>query len=675
MGYAEVKTINSDFQNEPLNYLQYIDNIEKYGDASYVFKQADVPKKIFRELISKSTLLFTHDTIYKTLIKNLKSDDLYYFFKNHKKLGECLNMLLGVNAFSSGDFNSVCEYMNMTAIRDLNDEFLHAFSLVVEEILKSDNALPWIKDRFGVDLSSYSTLSEAILSAEGWEAMLKSGPCMACLSTTQWFNKEVFQDQYKRIWRTSNSDYYDDNGTHYTSEGTADGADISTDALKVMKDNHLVTEDRLALMDSAHKRLKDALYWFAQNESVSALKNYRELLEIFVSDEQCCQYLADYPDVLTDCLEDLEFANQIFGSSLAFNKIASSHDATEALVNFIANIQVSYDCLNTIKSSLALIPQNSSRIYNSEPLRDKVNATLDDVNKTMTDITACQKFNNTTHDLINTYTSDENFASRLFSNTNFVTWCTENATFVNNFVSNRTMITVLCTNATTMQIACRSTTFCNAMSASSVAMNAVATSSVAMAAVIANTNALNTVVASSVAMNAVAASSVAMNAVAASSVAMAAVIANTNALNTVVASSVAMNAIAASSVAMNAVATSSVARTALYNSASVVEPILAKSPTALNALKNTSSQVATVSTDSYVGMDSMYDGKAFVLEVWNARSDGGAIQNHGVYIIGNNLLTCDCSVTHTQVNKFASHVAAYNNLSEYYISYALIFKI
>ena len=672
MGYAEVKTINSDFQNEPLNYLQYIDSIEKYGDASYVFKQADVPKKIFRELISKSTLLFTHDTIYKTLIKNLKSDDLYYFFKNHKKLGECLNMLLGVNAFSSGDFNSVCEYMNMTAIRDLNDEFLHGFSLVVEEILKSDNALPWIKDRFGVDLSSYSTLSEAILSAEGWEAMLKSGPCMACLSTTQWFNKEVVQAQYKRIWRTSNSDYYDDNGTHYTAEGTADGANISTDALKVMKDNHLVTEDRLTLMDSAYKRLKDALYWFAQNESVSALKNYRELLEIFVSDDQCCQYLADYPDVLTDCLEDLEFANQIFGSSLAFNKIASSHDATEALVNFIANIQVSYDCLNTIKSSLALIPQNSSRIYNSEPLKDKVNATLDDVNKTMTDITACQKFNNTTQNLINTYTSDENFASRLFSNTNFVTWCTENATFVNNFVSNRTMITALCTNATTMPIACRSTTFCNAMAASSVAMNAVA------------------------------ASSVAMNAVAASSVAMAAVIANTNALNTVAASSVArdaclksttaMNAIYASDIAvakfavgvaglspvdyanMSTVAASSVARTALYNSASVVEPILAKSPTALNALRN-SAQFTTVQANSSDNDTTLYNGKAFVLEVWSSAKYTNGNHIHGKYIIGNDRISSANSSSHDAVNKFASSVIHKDTQAGGNIMYATIFKI
>ena len=613
MGYAEVKTINSDFQNEPLNYLQYIDSIEKYGDASYVFKQADVPKKIFRELISKSTLLFTHDTIYKTLIKNLKSDDLYYFFKNHKKLGECLNMLLGVNAFSSGDFNSVCEYMNMTAIRDLNDEFLHGFSLVVEEILKSDNALPWIKDRFGVDLSSYSTLSEAILSAEGWEAMLKSGPCMACLSTTQWFNKEVVQAQYKRIWRTSNSDYYDDDGTHYTAEGNADGANISTDALKVMKDNHLVTEDKLTLMDSAYKRLKDALYWFAQNESVSALKNYRELLEIFVSDEQCCQYLADYPDVLTDCLEDLEFANQIFGSSLAFNKIASSHDATEALVNFIANIQVSYDCLNTIKSSLALIPQNSSKIYNSEPLKDKVNATLDDVNKTMTDITACQKFNNTTQDLINTYTSDENFASRLFSNTNFVTWCTENATFVNNFVSNRTMITALCTNATTMPIACRSTTFCNAMAASSVAMNAVAASSVAMAAVIANTNALNTVAASSVARDACLKSTTAMNAIYASDIAVAKFAVGAAGLSPVDYAN--MSTVAASSVAMSAVANSSVALSAMYGSYAICEAAFKAHESVCMTAFNASKLKATGTATG--GWNQIYAGKALVLSQSN----------------------------------------------------------
>ena len=638
MGYDETKMINSDFLNEPLNYLMYIDSIEKYGDNSYMFDQDDISKKKFRELISKSAILYTHKNIHACLIRNLKSDDLYYFFKNHKNLGECLNLLHGGDYFSKGNFNTVCEYMNMEAIRIMNDEFLYAFGMIIEEILKSDKAFEWINARFGVDLSSFDSLSTAILDEEGWKLMLSSGPLMACCSTSQWFNKEVVQAQYKTIWVSSSGDYYDDDGIHYTASGEADGANISTDALKVMKDNKLVQQSYLTLMDSAYKRLKEALYWFAQHESVNSLKNYRELLQIFVGDENCCQYLADYPDILTDCLEDREFANQIFGSELAFNKIASSHDATEALVNFIANIQTSYDCLQTIKTNLALIPQNSDKIYNSDPLKDEVNDTLDVVNQTMADINACQTYNNTTMDLINSYTSDEKFASRLFSNSNFVTWCTENSTFVKNFVSNKTMITALCTNATTMPIACKSSVFCNAMAASSVAMNAVA--------------------ASSVAMNAVAASSVAMNAVAASSVAM--------------------NAVAASSVAMNAVVNSPVAREALYNNASVTEPILQTSPVALNAMRSNAVQVQCQFNGHY---NTLYDGRAFVFEVWQSYGrSGGYSLSHGNYIIGDQIQKItfnDCDSTNRHpVNKFASTVVVNSdNPNNAWANAELIFKI
>ena len=644
MGYDETKMINSDFLNEPLNYLMYIDSIEKYGDNSYMFDQDSISKKKFRELISKSSVLYTHKNIHACLIRNLKSDDLYYFFKNHKNLGECLNLLAGDDYFSKGNFNTVCEYMNMEAIRVMNDEFLHAFGIVIEEILASDKAFEWINARFGVDLSSYDSLEDVILDDDGWKLMLSSSPLMACCSTTQWFDKMVVQAQYKRIWRTSTGDYYDDAGIHYTTSGESDGANISADALKVMIDNRLVTEDKLTLMDSAYKRLKEALYWFAQHESVNSLKNYRELLQIFVSDENCCQYLADYPDILTDCLEDLEFAKQIFGSELAFNKIASSHDATEALVNFIGNIQTSYDCLNSIKNNIAVIPQNSERIYNSDSLKDEVNETIDVINKTMSDINSCQTFVYTTNDLINSYTSDEGFANRLFSNSNFVTWCTSNQSFVDHFVNNQTMITALCNNSTTMPIACQNTVFCNSMAASSVAMNAI----------IANANTLNTVVTSSVAMNAI--------------------IANANTLNTVVTSSVTMNAIAASSVAMNAIVNSPVAREALYNNASVTEPILQASPVALNVMRSNAVQV-----NSYIGASAtdLYPGKAFVFEVW---CDAYVSNSFSIRecVVGDRILSIaeGFNTKHVPINKFINNLYISSNYgSTQQQQYAIIFKI
>ena len=92
MSFVDVKLLNSDFLNEPLNYLTYIDSIEKYGDNSYMFNQTEKTKSLIRDLISNSTLLFQDKNINECLIRNLKSDDLYYFFKNNKKLGQCLNM-------------------------------------------------------------------------------------------------------------------------------------------------------------------------------------------------------------------------------------------------------------------------------------------------------------------------------------------------------------------------------------------------------------------------------------------------------------------------------------------------------------------------------------------------------------------------------------------------------
>ena len=391
MSFVDVKLLNSDFLNEPLNYLAYIDSIEKYGDNSYMFDQDSFSKARLQNILSNSTVLFTHKNINECLIRNLKSDDLYYFFKNNKKLGQCLNMLLGDNYFSNGDFNQICEYMNMTAIRALNDEFLHAFGMVIEEKLESENALNWINERFGVDLSSYSDLSSVILNTDGWKLILSNNQLMACACTSQWFSKKVVEARNQRIWRTTTGDYYYDDGTHYSSDGVADGQNIAVEALQMLQENKIVTEEYLTIVDSAYQRLEDALIWFAQNESISVLKGYKELLDVFIANDACCQYLANYPDVLTTCLEDLTFAKEILGSTLALEKIASSEEASTVLNDFKTGINTSFTSLTTIKNSLNLIPQNKDKLYRSDDVNKKVVDTISTIEKELNDITSVKE--------------------------------------------------------------------------------------------------------------------------------------------------------------------------------------------------------------------------------------------------------------------------------------------
>lgn len=376
MGFVDAKLVNSDFLDEPINHLNYIESIERYGKNAYVFEDNDTSKRIFRNLISSSVLLFEDSTIRSTLIEKLKSDDLYYFFKNHGKLGQCLNLILGNSYFSNGDFNTVCEYMNMTAIRALNKEFLDAFSTVIKEHLDAEDALEWIKKRFNVDLSSYSDLGAAILDTEGWKLMIKSGPFMSCACTTKWFTDKVVEARHTRIWRTANRDYYTDDGKHYTKEGTADGKDIATDALKLLETQGIVTEEYLTIVDSAYQRLEDALLWFAQNNAISSLKGYPELINVFINNERCINYLIQYPDVLKEAFNDETFARALLGNTTVKAKLTADSNANAKVTELVTNLTTLDGQLRTISKSWEMLNTNASTLYRSDDVRAKVTALL-----------------------------------------------------------------------------------------------------------------------------------------------------------------------------------------------------------------------------------------------------------------------------------------------------------
>lgn len=463
MSFVDVKLLNSDFKDEPLNYLSYIDSIEKYGDESYVFDVRS--KRILRDLLSNSTLLFSHKQIFPTLLKNLKSDDLYYFFKKNQNVGDCLNALIGENLFSTGSFDNICEYMNMTAIHSLNNEFLHAFGMCVTDRLNSDGALDWIQLRFGLDLSEYGTLSDAILNEEAWRTMLQNSTMMSCVTSSDWFINQVVDRARIRIWRTSDGNYYDDDGVQYSgSTGEKTGTTIAVDTLNVMKQTGLVTEDYMVLRDSAYQRIKEALYWLAQNEFISSIMGNKELIAAFLEDDTCCQYLVDHPDtMLNNALKDAEFAKQIFHSDLLFSKIGESDAATRVLAQFITDIQVSYDALEIIKDSIALIPENSDKIYDANPILEQVNDTLDKVNDVMTKITACQNYTTITESNITTFMHDPEITAKMFANALFVKWAASSTVFSREIVKNSVIGNVLSTDERTYPIALADTTFVNAL--------------------------------------------------------------------------------------------------------------------------------------------------------------------------------------------------------------------
>ena len=464
MGFIEAKMINSDFLNEPINYLSYIDSIETYGSDSYVFDPNS--KRILHDVISNSQLLFNHAKTCDVLVNTLTTDDIKVFMKNNKHVGTCLNHLFHTTLFSAGDFNSICEYMNMSTIHVLPDKWLKAFGECVTDVITASDGLTWIKSRYQVDLTEYKSLDAAILNTDAWKIMIKSKTLMSTVCTSTWFTNKVIESEKIQIWVTTDGlTYYDNNGVQYnktTNQPT--GTTIETSTLELMKTSGLVTEDVLINNDSAYKRVQEALRYLAQNESITIISSSVELIKIFLADEDSCQFLADNPEsALKNVLKNTEFAKQLFSSDLAFEKIGASDAATKVLVQFISDIQTSYDTLSELKESLNSIPTNSEKIYNVDALMNQVQSALDDVNRAMAAIVECQNYTTLNESNITAFMHDSKSIAKMFANIIFTKWAAGSTSFTKEMVKNEDIANYLSSDSRAYNIALSNATFINAL--------------------------------------------------------------------------------------------------------------------------------------------------------------------------------------------------------------------
>ena len=621
MGFVETKMINSDFLNEPINHLNYIESIENHGSSSYIFCGDKISEKRRHDFIAKSSILFAHEQTHQALLEKLTGDDWYYFFKGNPRAGDCLNMLLNVTCFSSGNFNDMCEYMNMTSINTMPDTILHGFGMLIEEYLESDGAISWINERFSVDLSEYDDIPAVIASADGWKKILKNNSLMSSITTSQWFTEKVVETRQMRIWKLSTQDYYDDNGTHYTSEGTADGKDITPDALELMKTNNLVTEDHLTITDSAYQRLKDALYWFAQNESVTALKKCKDILSIFCNDEKCCKFLTEHTDILADCLDDLAFASAIFNSTLARDTINSSANAKNVFNTFITNIQSSNTTLNGISSDFTTITNAIKTIHDTDGLKDTTSLLTTELSKMNIAINDYKSYISVMNNLINLMSStDAEFFENLLNDRSFVTWAVNDEAFVNTMVNNEMMSTALCANNTAWQIACNSQTYSNGLQGSNTAittmlgnenarntaisskasMDAMAGSNYAMSRLVADNNALSKIISTQSALSSVCTSKIAMTNIINNDTALTTVVNSKSAMDSIANNNVSLQHMLSSKKPMDYINSSNVALTSLINN-TISMNFIVSSPFVMNYMKDSESMIdAVLTSDSAI---------------------------------------------------------------------------
>ena len=163
-----------------------------------------------------------------------------------------------------------------------------------------------------------------------------------------------------------------------------------------------------------------------------------------ITSADACQYLADNATTtLKAALENYRFAKKIFTSNLMFEKIGSNQEALQVIVNFIADIQKSYDTLTEIKPNLLVVSKNTGDIYNATALMSQIKPIVDEINTVMTDINNCQNYTKLTKENINGLMHNASAILNAFSNLTFVKMVGDSADFSKQVVNNADVATYI----------------------------------------------------------------------------------------------------------------------------------------------------------------------------------------------------------------------------------------
>lgn len=173
MSWAEVKRINSDFMNEPLNFHNYISDISSFGAESYVFDAQN--ESVFRELMSYSLLVYGHKAIHNTIYERLTDADVDYIIQKHNRLGQAWNSFYRVPFFDKGNIETVLKTLTLVGYNSLDIKFQQGIHRYIEsKVSLSEGVGVWIDTVFGLNnlqLQMKNTLAE-IMSDDNLVAKL-----------------------------------------------------------------------------------------------------------------------------------------------------------------------------------------------------------------------------------------------------------------------------------------------------------------------------------------------------------------------------------------------------------------------------------------------------------------------------------------------------------------------
>ncbi|MFQ5359525.1 phage tail protein [Clostridioides difficile] len=541
MSWAEVYKINSDIQGEPLNYLNYLQDLKLNGSESYLLYEGN--HRIWEELYLNSLYLFSDRGIREVVYTAFSETDIDNLFDKSTKLGEQLNAFYRTDIFSLGNADNVVKGMTVEHYNSLEEKFKAGYDRYVTREQEKSTIGAWFNSTFSLnstDLESLTTIDEILADTEATNAILNNSNAIVALT--------MCKSSMDAVVASPNAM---DLLGQYILKVTAEPA-----VIKAILENNVIRE---AIINST--------------EAMTHIATNHESVRMIFENLEATQLLLANQDTL-----DLVLANTNV-IRLVLTKILETHNSIFKLdINTLITNMTSMVNSTNIEYQDKIFPIVETMNTNFISIKDLLSNNNLDKNNIIA-IFQCIENNLS---VITALSSDEVAFNSIKEIDLAIAKTAAKLAGIDNI------------NINTSDALARSDKYMNAVASSQIAMNAVASSQIAMNAVASSQIAMNAVASSQIAMNAVASSQIAMNAVASSQIAVNTIINNSGFLNIVISSSTAMSAIASSSTAMSAIASSSTAMSAIASSSTAMSAI-ASSSTAMSAIASSSTAMLSIS--------------------------------------------------------------------------------
>ncbi|HHQ5566063.1 TPA: phage tail protein [Clostridioides difficile] len=494
MSWAEVYKINSDIQGEPLNFLNYLQDLKLNGSESYLLYEGN--HRIWEEMYLNSLYLFSDRGIREVVYTAFSETDIDNLFDKGTKLGEQLNAFYRTDIFSLGNADNVVKGMTVEHYNSLEEKFKAGYDRYVTREQEKSTIGAWFNSTFSLDntdLENLTTIEEILANVEATNAILNNSNAIVALTMCKTSMDAV----------VASSNAMDLLG-QYILKVTAEPA-----VIKAILENNVIRE---AIINST--------------EAMTHISTNHESVRMIFENLEATQLLLANQDTL-----DLVLANTNV-IRLVFTKILKTHNSI---------FKLDMNPLITIITNMV----NSTNIE----YQDKIFPIVENMNTNFISIKDLLSNNNLDkNNIIAIFQCIEN-------NLSVITALSSDEVAFNSIKEIDLAIAKTAAklagidniNINTSDALARSDKYMNAVASSQIAMNAVASSQIAVNTIINNSGFLNIVISSSTAMSAIASSSTAMSAIASSSTAMLSISKSPLALNKILKTEIGRTSLANSS--------------------------------------------------------------------------------------------------------------------------------